>query len=158
MKRLWLYYSQQSIEGKLLDRANELIEVFLKNWNNHGKSLAGDIQIIQSHLVAVIVDESVMPASGCSIDQSVAFMKELGNLLNVDLLDRSNVPYELDGKIVSTHFKNISEYIQTGRIGADTLVVNMQLNDAQGLNEQLMIRAEDSWLKKYFKKQALNSV
>ena len=62
---------------------NEISEITQKgkelipNWASHGSSLKAAIEIFYDHFIVVLVDEKQAAASGCSIDKSFQFIKEL---------------------------------------------------------------------------------
>ena len=51
-----------------------------------------------------------MKASGCSIDSSVRFIKELGKELQVDFFNRLSVLIEKEGELKRIHFNQLDEY------------------------------------------------
>jgi hypothetical protein len=58
----------------------------------------------------LVADESSTKASGCSIDSSVRFIKEIGSKLKIDFFNRLYVLIEKDGEFKRVHFSDLSEY------------------------------------------------
>ena len=71
---------------------------FQATWAAHGKMLHSEAVVLLNQVVVIAVDESVQPATGCSIDNSVAFLRQLNelssSLADLDLLDRGWVIYK----------------------------------------------------------------
>ena len=74
-----------------------------------GDDLAfGDVgDRVDHRFVVVAVDEVQALASGCSIDKSVGFIKQLEMDLNLMLTDRMVVVFERDGAIHSTRLHEL---------------------------------------------------
>ncbi|TNE55107.1 MAG: hypothetical protein EP338_05175 [Bacteroidetes bacterium] len=89
--RLWLYQSNRKFDQTEKTWLNERLEEFAEGWAAHGKDLKAAGEVISDCFIALAVDGSQGDASGCSIDTSVHFVKELGNELNVDFFDRTKV-------------------------------------------------------------------
>lgn len=107
--RVWIYTSNKSMaDHKTV--IDEEIKQFISKWAAHGEQLFGDGALIQDYFIVLVVDESQVGASGCSIDTSVAFMRSLGNKLEVDLFDRMNVLIEADGKNELVRFSDLNKY------------------------------------------------
>ena len=96
------------------------------------------------------VDESKLGASGCSIDRSVRILREIEIKLNLNLLDSGKVAY-MDGENVRVALlPEIKNLVSTGSLKSTSKMFNPSVNKISDLNEQWLIEADKSWLKKYF--------
>lgn len=107
--RVWIYTSNKSLtDHKAVIDVN--IKQFISKWAAHGEQLFGDGALIHDYFIVLVVDESQVGASGCSIDSSVAFIRSLGNEFGVDLFDRMNVLIEVEGKNELVRFSDLDKY------------------------------------------------
>ncbi len=149
--RIWVYqtdiqlteYVEQEIEGVL----NEQIG----NWAAHGAPLAGAFQILYNRFIIIAVDETINGTSGCSIDASTNWLKEIGARLGINFFDRS-IAYLFDNEIDTVDFLKIKTSIEAGKILAETFVFNNMVNTIEEFNQNWKAAAETTWLKKYFTK------
>ena len=76
--KVWIYASNRELTQKDQETIASELEPFISEWAAHGKGLLGKSSILENRFVVLVVDESKAMASGCSIDTSVRFMKDLG--------------------------------------------------------------------------------
>lgn len=108
--RIWLYLSNRKLVDREIHFLEKKLELFLKNWSAHGKNLKCNATILLSYYLIFVVDQNDESASGCSIDSSVHFIKELGMELGLDFFTRSEV-LVLDGNQTSllSYFKAVEQ-------------------------------------------------
>ena len=107
--KVWIYQSQTEISEAIQAQLLPKLKTFIEGWAAHGNGLFGDATILENYFIVLAVDESKVPASGCSIDTSVHFIRNIGQEFNLDFFNRLNVLIELDGakKIVNYHELNL---------------------------------------------------
>ncbi len=77
------------------DYLNKQTANFTIQWAAHGKQLTASSAVLDEYRVAICAEGDV-EASGCSIDASVRFMKEMGAELGVDFFNRLLILSETD--------------------------------------------------------------
>lgn len=107
--RVWIYQSQTEIAKDVQESLQRDMNLFVSNWANHGKGLHGDSFILENYFIVLVVDESKINASGCSIDSSTRFIKEMEKKYNLDLLNRLKVLTELNGEKEIINFSDVKE-------------------------------------------------
>lgn len=89
--KLWLYQANRILNKAELDEITAKLESFAQNWAAHGKPLRARTAILYDSLLVFMVDGNSENASGCSIDSSVRFVKNIGEEYAIDFMDRSIV-------------------------------------------------------------------
>lgn len=149
--KVWVYQAnktlhestQQSLLGKVKD--------FINSWDSHGRPLTGSVKIVYDYFLILTVDENYNYASGCSIDKSVHFLKELGTEAGIDFFDRSRQGFLVDEKVDFVELKNIKSRILEGYITPTTPTFNNSVTTLEEFNNAWQIPAGSSWLSRYFK-------
>lgn len=118
--RIWIYQNQEPISTEDQVLIQEKLTDFVSGWAAHKVQLYGAAAILEDYFIVLAVDETKTAASGCSIDSSVHFIKELAKEFNLRLFDRLNVLIELDGKKKIVHFSEVNQY--KGAIFFDPMV------------------------------------
>lgn len=122
--RTWIYRSVKKlspeIEADILRRGKE----FSRAWLSHGEKLVSDFRVLHHHFLIFSVDQRISSASGCSIDSSVGFIREVEKTYNLGLLDRMQIGFMKDGEVVFHHFNDLEKLAAEGVIGKDDLVFN----------------------------------
>lgn len=86
--RLWIYAADRQLTDAEVSEAQEALRTFVKQWTAHRRELVAYGDIVDGRFLRLAVDESAAGASGCSIDASVHFVKQLGRRLGVDFFER----------------------------------------------------------------------
>jgi len=89
--RVWLYLADRRLDATEENFLNEKLSDFLGTWAAHNKKLMCDGTLLFSQYLVLAVNEDVESASGCSIDSSVRFVKNLGQELKIDFFNRLKV-------------------------------------------------------------------
>lgn len=83
---------------------------FMKGWATHGKDLYGSFKILFDNFIVISVDESKVPASGCSIDTLTQFIKNLEKTLGINFFDRMKILIKKDEEYQRIHFSDLNNY------------------------------------------------
>lgn len=126
--KIWIYQSDRNLTAKEENMAAYFLKEVLQNWEAHGAALLTSAEILHSRFVIIAVDESHHAASGCSIDTSANWMKDLGAKLGVDFFDRS-VTYFEDNVVKSIPVFEAKKAVTEGLIQADTVVFNNSITN-----------------------------
>lgn len=135
--KVWIYTADRKLESNEIDSISEKLNLFISEWAAHGNELFGNATVIHDYFIVLAVDESKVMASGCSIDSSVRFIKDLGNNLDIDFLNRFYVITKEEGKLDRIHLGKISE-----KINSD--VFNPMVNTLGQLNDEWLIPIKSS--------------
>lgn len=101
--------------------------------------------MLHNRFILLMVDESQADASGCSIDSSVRFLKQLQAKYGVDLFDRMAFSYK-DGEEVHTVSRDkFNELYASGAINDDTLVFDTLVNTKAGFDAGWLKPLSESW-------------
>jgi hypothetical protein len=149
--RIWIYQSDRKLSGEEQEFIQKNTESFLVEWTAHGNSLYAGMQILHNQFLVIGVNEAVNEASGCSIDKSVNYVRELGKALNIDLLQKSKIAIKQNAQIHLVDFSEISHAISNGMISKETRVFNNAIWNKHELESSWLLPAADSWLKRYFR-------
>lgn len=144
--RVWIYQSNRTLSQSEVDRINKEAALFLASWKAHGAQLHAAIEVIYNHFVVISVDEKVALASGCSIDTSVKFMKELQESLQIDFLDRMQIAYKDEsGKIQLLALPNFQKAIENGFVNEQTIVFNNLVQSKEEFLSNWEVPLHKSW-------------
>ncbi|MBI1222292.1 MAG: hypothetical protein GC180_06775 [Bacteroidetes bacterium] len=146
--RLWLYTSSRNFSDAECKEIKSLLAEFAAGWTAHDKKLKATGSIEHGRVVALMVDESQAGASGCSIDKSVHFLRDLGVKYDTDFFVRNLVGVKMNGTWEWVDFRSIPTLLQEGKISSDTMVLDNTIQTAGSLNRWEK-RLSDTWLNRY---------
>ena len=112
--RVWLYTANRAITPTEAPFVQENLEHFASSWKAHSTPLKAKACLLHEYTIAFVVDQSTANASGCSVDSSVRFVKELGKELNIDFFNRLNVVVEdANGNRTLHAYRKLKELTQS---------------------------------------------
>lgn len=154
--RVWIYQASRPLSQAEENYAIQLGQQFTTAWAAHGKPLRSSVKVFHQRFLVVAVDEAYNLASGCSIDASVALVKELEERFTTErgrfsFFDRTKVAFLHQDEIFVESTAQLKEQVAVGKIGPDTLTFNNLVSSKQQMEKEWVIPAKDSWLSRYFK-------
>ena len=147
--RVWVYQVNRDLINSEVNTIQQILENQINAWAAHGADLAGAVQVLHNRFVIIAVDEMQNQASGCSIDASTRWLKELGLEMNLDFFDRS-VAFIHNETLKTTEIAKIKSLVTEGILTNDTLILNNLVSNIQEFKTNWNIRASESWMKRYF--------
>mgnify|MGYP003527249613 CR=1 FL=1 len=93
--KIWIYQSNRKFSDEEIQEIEAELKFFLENWTSHGQHLEASFVTRYSRFIVIAVNQEVQAATGCSIDASVAFIQNLEQKYEVDLLDKMNVTFKM---------------------------------------------------------------
>lgn len=148
--RVWIFQAENELSPiQATEIKSELFE-FLQEWTAHNAHLHTSGEVLHHRFVVVMVDESQVGASGCSIDKLTHFIQNVEQKYNVTLLDRMSVAYiTSDDKIAATHLNQLGSLLKEGKIDEETLVFNNLVGTKSDFETKWKIKIKDSWHKRF---------
>lgn len=143
--RLWIYQANKPFPASAVPEIKTVLRRFAQQWVSHNRQLKADADVLHDRFVVLMVDESQADASGCSIDSSVHFLKQLQAQYGVDLFDRMYFSY-LDGEEVHTVSREaFAKRYADGLITDDTLVFDTLVESKAAFDTAWLKPLRESW-------------
>lgn len=148
--RLWIYQADRALTEGEQAEIKPMLERFATDWSSHGKGLQASAQLLHGCFLVLANNETVASASGCSIDSSVAFVRELEQQFGVSFFDRTRLAFLQDGEVKLVGMQELKGKVAAGDIDANTLYFDTLVNNYGELQQAWPRPARQSWLAKYF--------
>lgn len=146
LSRVWVYQADRNLTEQEVSEIQLLAAAFVSNWTAHGSMLNASADVFFNRFVVLAADENQVLASGCSIDKSVGFIKDVESHFQLNLLDRMNIAYLEGDKLATFRYQDLDSMLESGAIQPDTIVFNNLVKSLGDLKTQWRIRLEDSWM------------
>lgn len=147
--RVWVYQANRTFTAVEIEFISQKVENFINQWTRHGDALKGSFTIKYNQFLVLAVDENFNAVSGCSIDSSVRFVKELEEELNVDLLDKLNVTFKDGDTINLVKLSDFQEFAKNKKIHASTIVFNNMVTTKADFETQWEVPVHKSWHQRF---------
>jgi len=148
--KIWIYQSNRKFsDDEMTDIENDL-KFFIENWSAHGTGLEASYLFKYNRFVILAVNQEVQKVTGCSIDSSVAFIQNLEQKYQVDLLDKMNVTFKNGEHIAHKSLIDFKRMAKEKAVTANTIVFNNLVNSIEEFNENWDVPAGESWHSRFF--------
>ena len=147
--RVWIYQAQKAFSDATVASLNPQLDQFVAAWTSHNNALKAWGGILHNQFIVIMVDESQAGASGCSIDKSVAFVKNIEQTTGINLFDRLTFTYLEGAEVRSAHKDEFEQLYQKGEINDQTLVFNNLVKNKAELDHSWTVALSDSWHKNF---------
>ncbi|MEO1627412.1 MAG: hypothetical protein AAFV25_19830 [Bacteroidota bacterium] len=146
--RVWIYQSKRPFTDEELLEVNQHLDRFATQWVSHSLQLKAFGGVFHKHFIVLMVDESQASASGCSIDSSVRFIKELGHHFGLDLFDRMTFAYREGEQVKLVGRDDFAKLYEQQQINDETLVFDHLVKTKEEFDSQWVKPLKDSWHKR----------
>jgi hypothetical protein len=143
--RVWIYQADRILTNEEVERINKHAGLFIDDWTSHGHKMNATLGVLYNLFIVIALDEQSAPASGCGIDKSVGFIRQLERELGVSLLDRMNIAYWQDEKIMTCRLPQFENLIKKNSVNSNTIVFNNMANTIDELKSSWQQPVAQSW-------------
>ena len=148
--RVWIYQASRPLTEAELVSLLPRLAAFADEWTSHGRQLLASAQFLHRQFLVIGLDEAAAGASGCSIDASVRFVRELEQTLGVGLLEKSQMAFLAEGQLRLLTRRELRAAIAAGQVGPDTLYFNNTVTTKGELDDHWPAPAGQTWLAGHF--------
>lgn len=147
--RVWIYQSDKVFTEKDIEFISAKAVEFINQWTRHGEDLKGSFTIKYNQFLVLAVDESYNSISGCSIDSSVRFIKELENELKLDLMNKMNITFKDNKNINLVKMSDFQQFAKDKKVTSETIVFNNMVATKEDFESNWEVPAKESWHKRF---------
>lgn len=151
--RIWIYQADRALtsieSAEIGNKLNDLVS----HWLTHKAKVAGDGLVLHERFIILAADEAALQVSGCSIDSTVRWIKEIANQCELNFFDRFYTCFVEDGRVIGCDFDSFKKLHKEGSITDNTLVYNNLITRLTDLDTKWLVPLHSSWHSRY-----LNSV
>ncbi len=145
--RVWIYHADRVLTSEEAQMADAEIKSFCTQWASHSRQLKATGCVLFNRIVLLMVDESMAGASGCSIDTSVSFVKNLGVKYQTNLFDRMLITYIENDKVKTTKLASLGEEIQGDK--SEVLIFDNLIKTKSDLQDNSIVPVMGSWVERF---------
>lgn len=151
--KVWVYQSNRVFGADEINTLIPALEKFTQEWTAHNLQLKATAEIRENRFIVLLVDETQATASGCSIDKSVHFLKEIENKWGVSLFNRQLISYKTHNETTTDTLANIETLFENGSITPETLVFNTLVTNKAQLDTEWLLPIKQTWMARYIHTQ-----
>ncbi|WP_412467756.1 ABC transporter ATPase [Pedobacter sp. KLB.chiD] len=143
--RVWIYQSDRKFTSAEETEILNKLTAFTSQWKAHGHELLAKAEIRYGFFIILTVDESQAGVTGCSIDSSVRLFKEIEQEYHVDLFNRFNIAYKVNGEVVVNNKEDFETLVNIKQVTPETIVFNNMVQNLAELETKWEVPFQNSW-------------
>ena len=143
--KVWIYQCNREFSENELREIKNKSGLFIEQWTSHSKQMNACIEIFYNRFIVIAADETTAPASGCGIDKSVHFIKQVEKDYSVNLFDRMLVAYKNGDAVESCDLRQFETLIANGKVSENTIVFNNLVTSRQEMETAWEVPLQNSW-------------
>jgi hypothetical protein len=145
--KVWIYQSSKHLEKDEIDYLKVQLDNFISTWESHGNLVKATFEVLHDVFVVLFVDEQGDRMCGTAQDNSIKLMKQLGEELEVDFLNRMIQSYQKDGKVKIVEMNEFSTLLANNEIDENTTVYNNMVTTKIDFDKNWEVPLKNSWHK-----------
>ena len=143
--RVWIYTTNRYLSDEEVIAIEQDLSAFLTQWTAHQQALEASCLIPYNNFIVIGLNENKNSASGCSIDASVLFLKQLEKKFKLDLFDRMLITYKKNNQIKHLALHEFKRLAKQGELSKSTTVFNNLVQTKKDFLSNWETLAEFSW-------------
>lgn len=148
--RLWIYQASRPLTPAEQAGIAPALQEFAAEWSAHGKALEASAELLYDRFLVLASNEDVTSASGCSIDKSVHFVRELEQQLHISFFDRTQLAFLKEGEVELVAMQELKTRVAAGEIDKNTLYFDTLVTNYGDLQQAWPRPVGNTWLSRYF--------
>lgn len=145
--RVWIYQTDRRLSDAEVNEIQAHGAKFIDQWAAHGSELQAAFEVFYNQFIVLFADETQVKASGCSIDSSVRFIKELEKHYQLDLFNRLNLTYKEGSEIKMMPMADFQKQLEEGVLNEETTVFNNLIETKGDFETKWEVPVKESWHK-----------
>ncbi len=143
--RVWIYQSNRELTSAEVLEIKSMGKNFVNEWTAHQYTLHSSFEVLHNYFLVIAVDENVNIASGCSIDKSVHFIKEVEKKYKLKLFDRLAVGFYWKSKVQVVSLNSFLNFFKENQ-NSTIEIFNNFIETKKELAENWKVLVKDSWV------------
>ena len=145
--RVWIYQTDRRLSDAEVNEIQAHGAKFIDQWAAHGSELQAAFEVFYNQFIVLFADETQVKASGCYIDSSVRFIKELEKHYQLDLFNRLNLKYKEGSEIKMMPMADFQKQLEEGVLNEETTVFNNLIETKGDFETKWEVPVKESWHK-----------
>ncbi len=143
--KTWVYAANRVLTSAESTAIKAGAQQFMNSWTAHENKVMASFGIIDHVFLVLMVDERSHEISGCGIDKSVAFFKEINKRYNLDLFNRMQIELRIGGELIMTNKTGVQNRLKSGTVNGQTITFNKMVASKQAFDTEFEISLDKSW-------------
>lgn len=148
--KIWVYPSSRKFYPQELDELNQKLENFVANWKKEDDNFTASYTLKYNRFVVFAAEENTN-LSNSDIDAQVAFILQLQQDYEVELLDKMNVCFKQGEFVQYKELKEFKKLLKNKSVSDKTVVFDNLVQTKLELENYWEVPITESWYNRFLK-------
>jgi hypothetical protein len=151
--RIWIYQAERLLNLQEQEYISKELSSFLADWMAHGHQLQSGFKLEHKLFLILGLNEEEAEATGCSIDKSVALLRDFEEKLQISFFERNKIAL-YDEVVHLVSLNNLKKRIELDEIEPQQQFFDNTIKTKGELRKDWIKTLENSWMRRYFEQKA----
>lgn len=144
--RLWIFQSVVALTSHQIIQTQDMMRQFVQAWDSHSVAVKSDFALVDRHFLVIVADERYVKVGGCSGDSLHRFIRDCGELVGVNWLDRLPIAVAQNDTILFFPKKQLIAWAQDQPDLSDVFLINANVATLKEFRPSFSIPILESWI------------
>lgn len=149
--KVWIYPSSRKFYPQEIDGLNEKLQHFVENWKSDQPDFKASV-VLKYQRFIIFSSEENTTLTNADIDAQVAFILQLQQEYEVELLDKMNVCFKQGEYTQYKELKDFKKLIKNKAVTGKTIVFDNLVQTKGELENYWEVPITESWYGRFIKK------
>lgn len=145
--RVWIYPSSRKFYPQEIDEIEQKVQNFVESWKED-ENFKASYQFLHNRFIIFLVD-AASALTNADIDKQVAFVLQLQQQYEVELLDKMNVCFKQGEYIQYKELKEFKKLLKNKSVSDKTVVFDNLLQTKYELENYWEVPITESWYNRF---------
>ncbi len=146
--KVWIYPSSRKFYPQEIDGLKEKLQTFIEEWKADDTGFKASFQFLHNRFIVFLAEEN-SELKNTDIDAQVAFILQLQQEYDVELLDKMNVCFKQGEYTQYKELKDFKKLIKNKAVTGKTIIFDNLIQSKFELENYWEVPITDSWYNRF---------
>lgn len=148
--KVWVYPSSKKFYPQEIDGLKEKLQQFITDWKADAESFSASYTLLYNRFVVFAVEENTA-ITNQDMDKQVAFILQLQQEYEIELLDKMNVCFKQGEHVQYKELKEFKKLLKNKAVSSKTVVFDNLIQTKEELDNYWEVPITESWYSRFIK-------
>lgn len=146
--KVWVYPSSRKFYPQEIEGLQQKLEEFINTWKLEDEGFLASFSLLYNRFVVFAVEET-SEIVNADIDKKVAFVLQLQQEYDIELLDKMNVCFKQGEHVQYKELKEFKKLLKNKSVSAKTVVFDNLIQTKEELENYWEVPITESWYNRF---------
>jgi len=146
--KIWIYPCNRKFYPQEIDGLKEKLQNFIEGWKQDDAEFKASFQFLYNRFIVFVADEN-SELINADIDAQVAFILQLQEEYEVELLDKMNVCFKQGEYTQYKELKDFKKLVKNKAVTGKTIIFDNLIQTKSELENYWEVAITDSWYNRF---------